>query len=190
MPRGGSPGSASAEVRLEYGEPQVAIALVFAALAVAIVGVALAVAAHAKTDVPYDDVARTGYGLRRPWLAFLAGLLVLCVGFSFFLLPYASGGSAGTSAKVSGGQFYWTVSPAVFPAHTKVRFDVTSVDVNHGFGVYDPKGRMIGSVQAMPGYTNHLDLTFDEVGDYRIRCLEYCGLSHHKMVASFRVEER
>ena len=39
-----------------------------------------------------------------------------------------------------------------------MRFDVTSVDVNHGFGVYDPNGRLIGSVQAMPGYTNELEL--------------------------------
>jgi cytochrome c oxidase subunit 2 len=115
---------------------------------------------------------------------------VVAVGFSFFLLPYASGGGDTRTVKVSGGQFYWTIDPAVLPAHREVRFDVTSVDVNHGFGVYDPKGRLIGSVQAMPGYTNELELTFDDTGEYRIRCFEYCGLSHHNMVASFRVEER
>jgi cytochrome c oxidase subunit II len=163
---------------------------VFGILAIAIAVMALTVAAHARTDVPYEDVSREGYRLRRPWLAFLAGLLVVAVGFSFFLLPYASGRSRGVMVKVSGGQFYWAIDPAVLPAHRKVRFDVTSVDVNHGFGVYDPKGRLIGSVQAMPGYTNELELTFDAVGEYRIRCFEYCGLSHHNMVAAFRVEER
>jgi cytochrome c oxidase subunit 2 len=173
---------------LEYGEPQVAIAIVFGVLAVAIVGVAFAVAAHARHDVPYEDVQRTGYRLRRPWLAFLVGLLVIVVGFSFFLLPYASGETPGTTVKVSGGQFFWTIDPAVLPARTEVRFDVTSVDVNHGFGVYDPRGRLIGSVQAMPGFTNELELTFDTVGEYTVRCFEYCGLSHHAMVASFRVE--
>ena len=105
------------------------------------------------------------------------------------LLPYASGGAPGTTVKVSGGQFFWTLDPGVVPAHALVRFDVTSVDVNHGFGVYDPDGRMIGSVQAMPGYTNELDLTFDAPGQYRIRCLEYCGLNHHTMEAAFRVVE-
>ena len=175
---------------LEYGEPQVAIAIVFGVLALAIVGVALAIAVHAKADIPYEDVSREGYRFRRPWLAFLTGLLVLVVGFSFFLLPYASGGSPSTRVKVSGGQFYWTIDPAVLPAHVKIRFDVTSVDVNHGFGIYDPDGRLVGSVQAMPGYVNDLRLEFDKVGEYRIRCFEYCGLSHHNMVASFRVEEQ
>jgi heme/copper-type cytochrome/quinol oxidase subunit 2 len=120
---------------LRYGEPQVAIAVVFGVLAVAIVVVAFVVAAHAKEDVPYDDVSRRGYRLRRPWLAFLCGLLVVAVGSSFFLLPYARGGGAGATVKVSGGQFYWTIDPAVLPAHREMRFDVTSVDVNHGFGV-------------------------------------------------------
>ena len=166
------------------------IAIVFGVLAVAIAGMALVIAVHAKTDVPYEDVSREGYRFRRPWLAFLTGLLVLVVGLSFFLLPYASGGSPSTTVQVSGGQFYWTIVPALLPAHTEVRFDVTSVDVNHGFGIYDPDGRLIGSVQAMPGYVNDLRLTFDKVGEYRIRCFEYCGLSHHNMVASFRVEER
>ena len=175
---------------LRYGEPQVAIAIVFGVLAVAIALVALVVASHAKEDVPYDDVSRTGYRLRRPWLAFLSGLLVVAVGSSFFLLPYASGGRGGATVKVSGGQFYWTIDPAVLPAGREVHFDVTSVDVNHGFGVYDPKGRLIGSVQAMPGYTNRLDLTFDMPGQYQIRCFEFCGLNHHNMTASFRVEER
>ena len=173
---------------LEYGEPQVAIAAVFGVLAAAIVVVALVVAVHAKQDLPYEDVSREGYRFRRPWLAFLVGLGVLVVGFSFFLLPYASGGSPSTRVKVSGGQFYWTIDPAVLPAREEIRFDVTSVDVNHGFGIYDPDGRLVGSVQAMPGYVNDLRLTFNKVGEYRIRCFEYCGLSHHNMVASFRVE--
>ncbi|HET8743088.1 MAG TPA: hypothetical protein VFM41_10740 [Gaiella sp.] len=175
---------------LRYGEPQVAIGIVFAVLAVAIVVVAFVIAAHAKQEVPYEEVSGTGYRLRRPWLAFLCGLGVVAVGASAFLLPYARGDAAGTRVKVTGGQFYWTIDPAVLPAHRKVRFDVTSVDVNHGFGIYDPKGRLIGSVQAMPGYTNKLDLTFDMPGVYMIRCFEFCGLNHHLMTAQFRVGER
>jgi cytochrome c oxidase subunit 2 len=175
---------------LRYGEPQVAIGIVFAVLAVTIVVVTFVIAAHAKQEMSYEDVSGTGYRLRRPWLAFLCGLGVVAVGASAFLLPYARGDAAGTRVKVTGGQFYWTIDPAVLPAHREVRFDVTSVDVNHGFGIYDPKGRLIGSVQAMPGYTNKLDLTFDLTGVYMIRCFEFCGLNHHLMTASFRVGER
>ena len=175
---------------LRYGEPQVAIGIVFAVLAVAIVVVTFVIAAHAKQEMSYEDVSGTGYRLRRPWLAFLCGLGVVAVGASAFLLPYARGDAAGTRVKVTGGQFYWTIDPAVLPAHREVRFDVTSVDVNHGFGIYDPKGRLIGSVQAMPGYTNKLDLTFDLTGVYMIRCFEFCGLNHHLMTASFRVGAR
>jgi len=42
-------------------------------------------------------------------------------------------------------------------------------------------------VQAMPGYHNKLDVTLSEPGVYRIRCLEFCGLSHSTMESSFRV---
>jgi cytochrome c oxidase subunit 2 len=116
---------------------------------------------------------------------------VLVVGISLFDLPYASGGAAGrTVVKVTGGQFFWSLQPGSVPAGTRVRFDVTAVDVNHGFGLYDPHGHLIGSVQAMPGYHNKLDLTLSEAGVYRIRCFEYCGLNHSTMQSSFRVTPR
>ena len=51
--------------------------------------------------------------------------------------------------------------PDRVPAGTRVRFDVSSIDVNHGFALHDPHGHLIGSVQAMPGYHNELDLTLD-----------------------------
>jgi cytochrome c oxidase subunit 2 len=64
---------------------------------------------------------------------------------------------------------------------------VTSADVNHGFGLYDPDGELLGSVQAMPGYTNHLDLRLDKPGQYLVACLEFCGLGHHEMASQFEV---
>jgi len=73
------------------------------------------------------------------------------------------------------------------PSGTSIRFEVSSIDVNHGFGLYDPHGHLVGSVQAMPGYRNRLDLTLSEVGVYRIRCLELCGLNHSTMESSFTV---
>ena len=130
------------------------------------------------------------YRLRRGWLAFLVALLATAVGSSLFFLPYSSGSSgSGTpiGVKVSAGQFYWSMTPPTVPAGSRVQFDVTSVDVNHGFGIYNPDGQLVGSVQAMPGYHNKVDLTLNEPGHYTITCLEYCGLKHHEMNRDFQV---
>jgi cytochrome c oxidase subunit 2 len=133
-------------------------------------------------------VHQVGYWLRKRWLALLVVIGVLVVGISLLDLPFASGSASGrTVVKVTGGQFFWSLVPDRVPAGTHVRFDIGSVDVNHGFGLYDPSGHLIGSVQAMPGYTNELDLALDTPGLYRIRCLEYCGLSHSTMDGAFRV---
>jgi len=178
-------------VSLHYGDPQIAIGAVFAALAFVIAGVFLVVGTQAGSEVSVERVQRVGYWLRKRWLALLLVIGVLVVGISLFDLPYASGSGAGwTVVRVTGGQFFWSLAPDRVPAGTRVRFDVTSVDVNHGFGLYDPRGHLIGSVQAMPGYHNMLDLTLSEAGVYRIRCLELCGLYHSTMQSTFTVAPR
>jgi cytochrome c oxidase subunit 2 len=178
-------------VRLHYGDPQIAIGVVFALLALLLAGTFLVIGVQAGSDVSNERVHRVGYWLRKRWLALLLVIGVLVVGISLFDLPYASGGGGGrTVVNVTGGQFFWSLAPASVSANARVRFDVTSVDVNHGFGLYDPHGHLIGSVQAMPGYHNKLDLTLREVGVYRIRCLELCGLNHATMEGSFRVVRR
>jgi cytochrome c oxidase subunit 2 len=178
-------------VRLHYGDPQIPIGVVFAELSLLLASAFLVIGVQAGSDVSVERVHRVGYWLRKRWLALLVVIGVLVLGISFFDLPYASGGSAGrTSVTVTGGQFFWSLQPDRVPAGSRVRFDVTSVDVNHGFGLYDPHGHLIGSVQAMPGYHNKLDLTLSEPGVYRIRCLELCGLNHATMEGSFTVVRR
>jgi len=177
-------------VRLSYGELQIAVAIVFLVLALVIAGVFAVVARRTVSDVPLERVQRTGYWLRRRWLAFLGALLVVVVGSSLLALPYASGERGRTTVVVRSGQFFWSFEPPQVAAGTRVRFDVTSLDVNHGFGIYDPRGRLLGSVQAMPGYHNKLDLTLRESGEYRVLCFEFCGLNHHAMQGVFRVVER
>lgn len=172
---------------LHYGEPQVGVGVVFLLISVLIVAVLVTVARQTVSDVPFERVQAVGYWVRKRWLGFLCALLVLVVGISLFDLPYARGGAPKTVVHVKGGQFYWLIDPAVLPLNKEVRFDVTSVDVNHGFGIYDPHGHMVGSVQAMPGYTNRLDMTFHTAGVYRVLCLELCGVNHHLMQASFTV---
>jgi len=178
-------------MRLHYGDPQIAIGMVFAVLALTFAVVFTVIARQAGTDIGLDRVHRVGYWLRKRWLALLVVVGVLVLGISFFELPYASGGAAGrTVVKVTGGQFFWSLDPDRVPAGTRVRFDVTAVDVNHGFGLYSPRGHLLGQVQAMPGYHNKLDLTLDEAGVYRIRCFEFCGLNHATMDGSLTVTAR
>jgi cytochrome c oxidase subunit II len=175
-------------VSLHFGDPQIAIGVVFAVLALVLATMFVVIAVQAGSDVGFERVHDVGYWLRNRWLAVLVVVGVVVVGISLFDLPYASGSAAGrTVVKVTGGQFFWSLQPSSVPAGTRVRFDVTAVDVNHGFGLYDPHGHLIGSVQAMPGYHNKLDLTLSQAGVYRIRCLEYCGLNHSTMESSFTV---
>jgi cytochrome c oxidase subunit 2 len=175
-------------VGLHFGAPQIVIGVVFAVIAAFFAVAFVVIGRQAGTEVSVERVHRVGYFLRTRWLALLIAIGVVVVGLSFVDLPYARGDGAGrTAISVTGSQFYWLISPTRVPLGAHVRFDVTSADVNHGFGLYDPRGRLIGSVQAMPGYHNRLDLTLDQPGVYRIRCLELCGLYHSAMESELRV---
>lgn len=74
------------------------------------------------------------------------------------------------------------------PVDELVEFRVTSLDVNHGFAIYNPQNRLITQTQAMPGYVNRLRYKFTEQGTYHIFCLEYCGMAHQVMKTSFVVD--
>jgi cytochrome c oxidase subunit 2 len=176
---------------VHYGDPQIAIGVVFAVLALLLACAFVVIGVQAGSEASEERVHRVGYWLRKRWLALLLVIGVLVVGISLFDLPFASGGADGrTVVKVIGGQFFWSLSPDRVPDGTRVRFDVTSIDVIHGFGLYDPHGHLIGSVQALPGYHTDLDLTLSEAGVYRIRCLELCGVGHTSMQNTFTVAPR
>ena len=167
---------------------------VFVASALLILGVFAAVARSASATVDYARATR----LR---LLFLLSLGVILL--TFFLLtipglPYPV--EASTPDRVVhavGKQYAWSLtegtgptldswdrefSPSVtVPPRTMVEFRVTTLDVNHGFSLYAPDGHLVAQTQAMPGYVNRLRVTFDEPGVYTVLCLEFCGMSHHRM---------
>lgn len=177
---------------LRFGETQTVIALIFAAIALALALFFALAARQANREIDAERVRDVAYRARPAWLAFLALLLGSVVCASLFFMPYsrADDPAATATVKVIGGQFYWSMTPERVPAGTEVRFAVTSADVNHGFGIYDPDGVLIGNVQAMPGYTNELVLGLDEPGSYLVSCLEFCGVKHHEMAREFEVVER
>ena len=56
-------------------------------------------------------------------------------------------------------------------------------DTQHGFAVYHPDGRVLFTMLMMPGTTKPTSVvyTFKDPGKYTVRCLEYCGVAHHRM---------
>lgn len=135
----------------------------------------------------YGPVQGRAYRIRAVffWILILVGLPI-----SVWLLramPYAEAAAGAQIVNATGEQWYWDLDREEVEAGVPVTFNVTSIDVNHGFGLYNEAGRLEAQVQAMPGYVNHLTHTFETPGIYRVLCLEFCGLAHHGMIAELTV---
>jgi len=164
----------------------VVLAIFLVAMAAAVTAMVSMALYGAREPVSQEAVFSKGYVVRRYWLATV--LLVAAAAFIISIphFPYPSAATTGRHYTIVAQQYSF-VLPAVIPADTPVVFDVTSRDVNHGFGIYDPHHRLIGQVQAMPDYVNHLPFDFHVRGRYTVRCLEYCGLEHAGMQGTFEV---
>lgn len=135
-------------------------------------------------------VQKTAYAIRRWWFAALILLGVSVTYASLKPFPIADQQARSQSAQIVdaiASQWAWKLSQEKVSVGTPVQFNVTSLDVNHGFAIYGPNDRIVTQTQAMPGFTNRLLYTFREPGRYRVMCLEYCGLAHHGMVTEFEV---
>lgn len=105
-----------------------------------------------------------------------------------FPIPSQQGALGAPQAVEAAGRMWaWELKPDKVNAGSQVEFRVTSADVNHGFAIYAPNGRIVAQTQAMPGYTNRLLHTFEQPGIYTVQCLEYCGIGHGPMRATFEV---
>jgi cytochrome c oxidase subunit 2 len=169
---------------------------VFVASALLIVGVFAGVAASTREarSVDYGKATR----LRLAFLGSLGAILVVFLALTLPHLPYVVDARAPDHiVHAVGKQYAWSLteppgpsleswdrdfSPTVtVPARTQIEFRVTTLDVNHGFSLYAPDGHLVAQTQAMPGYMNRLRVTFDQPGTYTVLCLEFCGMSHHRM---------
>ncbi len=169
------------------GRTATIIAVFYSSLAVVSVLIVLAVWRSTRSRARGADTARLAR-LETSFLGIAMGLLLALLFATIFFAPYGESAGAGKQVvRVSGFQFGWTIEPQVVKANVPVEFQLTALDVNHGFGLYDPGGRLLGSVQAMPGYENKLTVTLETAGTYTIACLEYCGLSHHLMMRELTV---
>lgn len=149
---------------------------------------AWAVARSSGPPAAYEVVYKTSGILRRRLLYLLAAVFAVVFILSIRWLPYrglaeARLGRPMAHITVTARMWQWGLSQTTIPVGVPVEFAVTSVDVNHGFGIYGPSGRIVAQVQAMPGYTNHLIVRFTARGQYLVRCLEFCGIPHIGMAA-------
>jgi mono/diheme cytochrome c family protein len=72
----------------------------------------------------------------------------------------------------------WSPASITVQAGEKVRFQLTSDDVTHGFAI----GRMnMRPVRVMPGMTSQADVIFDRPGKYTFYCTEWCSVAHWRM---------
>ena len=185
-------------------------AVVLALLAVLTVGIIVVMTAVAWTTGSPGAVDTThAYRLRK--VLFVAAVAV--IGSTLLATvpasPYAAYRTVGLDVDriiyVTGRQFLFTFSAEpitsladatrvrpimdlTLPAGSTVEFRVTSLDVTHGFGLYDPNRQIIAQTQAMPRYVNRLRVRLIKPGDYTVFCLEYCAAGHHHMRASLKVQ--
>jgi cytochrome c oxidase subunit 2 len=146
----------------------------------------------AKSGSPGDaaQVQKSAYAIRRWWFLVLVllGVGVTWASLKQFPIPDQHAQSNATQVvDAVGRQWTWELSRSSVSAGVPVEFRVTSADVNHGFAIYGPDGRIVTQTQAMPGFVNRLVHTFVQPGQYRLLCLEYCGLAHHGMKGEFEV---
>jgi cytochrome c oxidase subunit 2 len=170
-----------------------AVFLVSTAIILAVFGI-VARSTGVRRDVDYARANR----LRLLFFVSLGVILLVFLVLTLPSLPYPV--EASTPERIVqavGKQYTWSLtegtaptleswdtaySPsATVPLGAVVEFRVTTLDVNHGFSLYTPDGRLMAQTQAMPGYVNRLRVRFDRPGTYTVLCLEFCGMSHHRM---------
>ena len=151
------------------------------------------VALKSKERKDYEPIKKKWYKARTFYGISLVVLMLVLTIYTLRELPYNQPvygqGKDPTIVDVEALQFGWNISQTSFKVGEPIEFDVTSADVNHGFGIYDEDMNLIAQTQAMPEYVNKVYITFDEPGTYEVLCLEYCGLAHHLMIATLEVTE-
>ena len=93
----------------------------------------------------------------------LIGALAVLLVLTLARTPYAAAAAPPPDLKVEAFGWMWAWEFVVdgesrgprieLPAGKLVEFAVSARDVNHGFGIYDPQGRLVAQTQAMPTST-------------------------------------
>lgn len=131
--------------------------------------------------------------LETGWLGFAAAVFLAVNGFSLGYFPMIATAAATAKAAQDGQEIQeidvlarswnYQISDRELEVGKPVRFSAKSADTMHSFSVYHPDGRVLFTMQLVPGLERATSqvYTFKEPGTYTVRCLEYCGLAHHGM---------
>jgi len=167
---------------------QVLIAVAYGLVTVVAIILAIMLALSTRGRRPPVDEKRLAHR-ERSWLYIVIGVMLALLFATIWFTPYGRGGTkrGDVVVRVDSKQFFWRVQPSTFPANREIEFRLTSQDVNHGFGIYDPDDKLVAQVQVMPENTQTLVHTFEKPGHYRILCLEFCGFGHALMQGAFTV---
>ena len=124
-------------------------------------------------------------------MLWLTIVVVLFVGINVLSISYMPTISTARAAateqniqdvEVTAQSWSYAISDREFEVGRPVRFSIKSADTVHGFAVYHPDGGVIFTTMLIPGVgPSSIIHTFTEPGNYKVRCLEYCGIAHHAM---------
>jgi cytochrome c oxidase subunit 2 len=83
---------------------------------------------------------------------------------------------------VADHKFNLPAEKMVIKTHEKALFNVLSLDLTYGFGLFRVDNSMVFQMQVVPGHVNDILWQFDEPGIYSIRSTEYSGPKGVNMV--------
>src|SRR5690625_2576391 len=150
------------------------------------------VAVKSKEESDYKPIVKKWYKARSVYGVILVLVMFAVTIYTLRELPFNKPSYVESSEIIEvdaeSFQFGYELSQDEFSVGDTVKFNVTTRDVTHGFGVYNPDRVLIAQTQAMPEYENSFYITFDEPGTYEVLCLEYCGLGQHIMKTEFVVK--
>jgi cytochrome c oxidase subunit 2 len=119
-------------------------------------------------------------------------VFLLIWGLGALAVDNNGGGNNPLVVNVTGQQWVWSFSypgtnvqspKLMLPEGRTVVFHITSEDITHGFWIAD----MGVQVDANAGVVTTLHVTPNALGDFNIRCTQFCGLNHAFMVTSGQV---
>lgn len=144
-----------------------------------------------QDEPPEDGPPMHGNGpMTVVWLVVSSLLVVVLLvwGLSVYMAQQVSHPNT-LQIDVTGRQWLWTFKypgtgvesrTLVLPLDRAVEFNVTSVDVTHGFWPV----ALGNQVDANPGEVTVIQTTPDKLGKFSVRCSQLCGLYHAFMYSS------
>jgi cytochrome c oxidase subunit 2 len=132
--------------------------------------------------------------VERLWVTIVVVLFVGINVASMKFMPTISTAHAASTkqniqdVEVTAQSWSYEISNRELEVGRPVRFSAKSADTVHGFAIYHPDGRVLFTMMLIPGVSpSSIIHTFTEPGNYKVRCLEYCGVAHHVMRDQFVV---